>query len=361
MASCADRDPRRIPAPWSSTHRLDRGLSDAGARASRDGAHVAGRRTAQVPAAPPDSPESFDAILADLETVVVPGLSHWTHPKFFGYFPCNGDLSSVLGDLASSGLGVLGLAWQSSPALTEIEEAATDWLRQMLGLSGAWSGVIQDTASTSTLVALLCARERATNYSLARGGLQARAGAAHRLYVRAQPQLGRKGRVARRHRPRQRAPDRARRRVGHAAGCARAGHPGRPRRRAAALRRGGDDGNHDEYGDRSNRGVAAVARRHGLWLHVDAAMAGSAMILPECRWMWEGVEERRFRRRQSAQMARRHVRLLGVLRAAARGARAGDVHESRAISRPRRTRSSGTTGTGDCRSAAAFGRSNCGS
>src|SRR4030095_14127079 len=95
------------------------------------------------------------------------------HPKFFGYFPCNGDLSSVLGDLASSGLGVLGLAWQSSPALTELEEVTTNWLRQMLGLSDAWSGVIQDTASTSTLVALLCARERATNYSLARGGLQA--------------------------------------------------------------------------------------------------------------------------------------------------------------------------------------------
>ncbi len=79
----------------------------------------------------------------------------------------------MLGDYLSTGLGVLGLAWQSSPALTELEEVTTDWLRQMVGLSPAWSGVIQDTASTSTLVALLCARERATNYSFARGGLQA--------------------------------------------------------------------------------------------------------------------------------------------------------------------------------------------
>ena len=105
----------------------------------------------------------------------MPGLSHWAHPRSSDTSRRNGDLSSVLGDFASTGLGVLGLAWQSSPALTEVEEVATDWLRQMLGLSAAWSGVIQDTASTSTLVALLCARERASDYSLARGGLQAEA------------------------------------------------------------------------------------------------------------------------------------------------------------------------------------------
>src|SRR4029450_2333451 len=129
----------------------------------------------QLPAQPPDTPEPFEAVMRDLDAVVMPGLSHWSHPKFFGYFPCNGDLSSVLGDFASTGLGVLGLAWQSSPALTEIEEVATDWLRQMLGLSSVWSGVIQDTASTTTLVALLCARERASSYSLAEGGLPAEA------------------------------------------------------------------------------------------------------------------------------------------------------------------------------------------
>ena len=103
----------------------------------------------------------------------MPGLSHWQHPQFYGYFPANADLSSVLGDLLSSGLGVLGLSWQSSPALTELEEVVTDWLRQMLGLSDQWSGVIQDTASTSTLVALLCARERTTQYGGSRGGLPA--------------------------------------------------------------------------------------------------------------------------------------------------------------------------------------------
>ena len=75
----------------------------------------------QLPATPPDTPESFDAIVADLERIIVPGLSHWQHPGFFGYFPCNGSLASVLGDYVSTGLGVLGLSWQSSPALTELE------------------------------------------------------------------------------------------------------------------------------------------------------------------------------------------------------------------------------------------------
>src|SRR5919201_3443459 len=125
-----------------------------------------------LPAEPPEHPEPFDAILADLDRVIVPGLSHWQHPSFFAYFPSNGSLASVLGDFLSTGLGVLGLSWQSSPALTELEEVVTDWARRMVGLSDAWSGVIQDTASTSTMVALLCARERASHYAMGRGGLQ---------------------------------------------------------------------------------------------------------------------------------------------------------------------------------------------
>ena len=126
----------------------------------------------QLPDKPPAMPASFDDIFRDLDNIIVPGLSHWQHPNFFGYFPANGTLASVLGDYLSTGLGVLGLSWQSSPALSELEEVVTDWMRQMVGLSTAWSGVIQDTASTSTLIALLCARERTSNYSLAHGGLQ---------------------------------------------------------------------------------------------------------------------------------------------------------------------------------------------
>src|SRR5487761_1907735 len=131
-----------------------------------------GEIRAQLPPSPPDTPETFDAILADLDKIVIPGLSHWQHPSFFGYFPSNGLPSSVLGDYVSTGLGVLGLSWQSSPALTEVEEVTTDWMRQMVALSDAWKGVIQDTASTCTLLALICAREKSTSYGLSRGGLQ---------------------------------------------------------------------------------------------------------------------------------------------------------------------------------------------
>src|SRR4051794_25468363 len=132
-----------------------------------------GEIRSQLPASPPELPEDFDQVFHDLERIILPGLSLWQHPGFFGYFPSNASLASVLGDYLSTGLGVLGLSWQSSPALTELEEVVTDWIRQMVGLSGAWSGVIQDTASTSTLVALACARERSTGYGLGRGGLQA--------------------------------------------------------------------------------------------------------------------------------------------------------------------------------------------
>src|SRR3954469_499883 len=132
-----------------------------------------GEVKAALPASPPSAPESFDTVLRDLDDIIMPGISHWQHPSFFGYFPANSSSASVLGDFLSTGLGVIGLSWQSSPALSELEEVTTDWMRQMVGLSPAWSGVIQDTASTSTLVALLCARERTTAYGLARGGLQA--------------------------------------------------------------------------------------------------------------------------------------------------------------------------------------------
>jgi aromatic-L-amino-acid decarboxylase len=249
-----------------------------------------GEIKAKLPTAPPDSPEPFEAILADLDAVIMPGLTHWQHPQFFGYFPCNGSLASVLGDYLSTGLGVLGLAWQSSPALTELEEVVTDWLRQMVGLSGAWQGVIQDTASTSTLVALLCARERATDYSLGAGGLQGRTepltvyASSHshssvdkaallagfgRTHVRLVP-------CDRRHAMRADALDRlldADRAAGRQP-CAIVATTGTTTTTAM-----------DPIRD-----IADVAARHKVWLHVDSAMAGSAMILPECRPLWDGVE-----------------------------------------------------------------------
>lgn len=244
----------------------------------------------QIPASPPQQAEDFADVLADLDRVVMPGLSHWQHPSFFGYFPSNGLLSSVLGDFASTGLGVLGLSWQSSPALTEVEEVVTDWMRQMLGLSPAWSGVIQDTASTCTLVALISARERTTNYSLSRGGLQAEprplvvycTAHAHSSVDKAALLAG-FGRTNIRV-------------VAHDRDYAMD-----PMALAEAIvtdREAGltpcavvcTTGTTTSTACDPLMEISRVATSYGLWMHVDSAMAGSAMILPELRGMWDGIE-----------------------------------------------------------------------
>jgi len=249
-----------------------------------------GEVRAQLPAAPPGEPESFETIFQDLDERIMPGLSHWQHPQFFGYFPANSELASVLGDYLSTGLGVLGLSWQSSPALSELEEVVTDWMRQMVGLSPAWSGVIQDTASACTLLALLCARERASNHSLARGGLQGEAKPLT-VYVSEHSHSS----------------------VEKAALLAGFGRANlrflptdekfalQPQALAEAIRADRARGNVPcavvaTTGTTATTAldpvaaIAQIAQAEKIWLHVDAAMAGSAMILPECRWMWEGVE-----------------------------------------------------------------------
>ena len=249
-----------------------------------------GEIAAQLPASPPNDPEPFADVLADLDRIVVPGLSLWQHPRFFGYFPANAQPAGILGDLLSTGLGVLGLSWQSSPAITEIETAVLDWMRQMTGLSAAWHGVIQDTASTSTLVALITARERTTGYALSRGGLQAEPRPLV-IYVSAQSHS---------------SVDKA----ALLAGFGRANLRLVPCDERYAMRAEALEAQIEQdlaaglvpcavvatTGTTATTAIdpvaaiAAVSQKHGLWLHVDCAMAGSAMILPECRWMWEGIE-----------------------------------------------------------------------
>ncbi len=126
---------------------------------------------AQLPASAPEEGESMEAILADFREKIVPGVTHWNHPRFFAYFPANNSGPSILGELLSAALGVNAMVWQSCPAATELEERTLDWVRQLIGLPPAFKGVIQDSASTATLVALLCARERATEQRINRQGL----------------------------------------------------------------------------------------------------------------------------------------------------------------------------------------------
>jgi aromatic-L-amino-acid decarboxylase len=245
---------------------------------------------AMLPKSAPEQAESFDAIFADIDRVIAPGLSHFQHPSFYGYFPANADLAAVLGDFLGSGLGVIGLAWQSSPALTEIEEVACDWLRRLSGLSDAWRGVIHDTASTATLVGLISARERTSRYALARGGLQS-GEPPMAVYVSAQAHssvdkgatLAGFGMENVRHIETDddfgMRPDRLRSAIlaDKAAGL-------RPCAIVATV------GTTATTAIDPLQPIGEIAREFGLWLHVDAAMAGSAMILPECRWMFQGIE-----------------------------------------------------------------------
>ena len=244
-----------------------------------------------LPKMPPQEPESFDKIWQDVEELIVPGISHFQHPRFLAFFPSNVALSSVLGDYLSTGLGALGISWESAPALTEMEEVMTDWIRQMVGLSDAWEGVIHDSASTGTLVALICARERTINYALVRGGLQAESKPLT-VYVS---------------------------KYSHSSidkGALLAGF-GRENVRLVAVDRHfaldpadlvraieedlaegkqpcavvATTGTTTSTALDPIAAIAKIAQQYDLWLHVDSALAGSAMILPECRWMWDGIEQ----------------------------------------------------------------------
>jgi len=239
---------------------------------------------------PPQQGGRMDQALAALDRDVMPGITHWNHPSFFAYFPSNTSYSSILGDLAASGIGAQGMSWQTSPAATEVEEVVMDWLRQMVGLGPAFTGVIHDTASTATFTALLCAREKVSGFAQAAEGLQS--GEAPMVVY---------------------ASDQGHSSIEKAALLAGFGrsflrliptderHAIRLDLLKAALEKDSEIGLRPcalvgavgTTGTTALDPIAALAdlaEQHGLWLHVDAALAGTAMVLPECRWMWEGVE-----------------------------------------------------------------------
>ena len=242
-------------------------------------------------ASPPVAPIAAAQLLRELEQNIVPGLTQVQHPMHYGWFPSNASLASVLGDMASSGLGTLGISWESCPALTEVEEVVCDWMRQLTGLSDAWEGCIQDTASTSCLTSLLLARERASNYAQNHGGLQAQDQAlvvystaeAHSSVVKAALLAGFGNDNLRL--VEMDPTDRSMQASSLAAAIENDIAAGR--KPAAVVASIGSTGitAFDPLAD-----IAEITARHNIWLHVDAAMAGSAMLLPECRHLWHGVE-----------------------------------------------------------------------
>jgi len=248
---------------------------------------------ARLPDHPPRQGESFDEVLADLDEIVLPGITHWQSPNFFGYFPANASGPAILGDLISSGLGVQGMLWATSPAATEVETRMMDWLVEMLGLperfssSGTGGGVIQDSASSATLAALLAARERAT------GGLSNRDGVDGSIVVYASSQA-------------HSSVEKAVRIAGIGSNHLRLVDVDdtfamRADALEAAIRADLDAGLVPAFvsatvGTTSSTAIdplpaiGEICARHGVWLHVDAALAGTAALLPEMRWIHEGLE-----------------------------------------------------------------------
>jgi aromatic-L-amino-acid/L-tryptophan decarboxylase len=277
----------------SAGHQLVDWIADYRARIPRlpVQARVApGEVAGKLPATAPELPEPFGQVLDDLNEIVVPGITQVQHPRYFGWFPSNASLAAVLGDVAASGLGALGITWQSAPALTEVEQVVTEWLRELTGLPGSWKGVIQDTASSACLVALLAARERATGYSEARGGLQAEE-APLVVYTTQHAHSSVPKAVAL---------------AGYGLDNLRfvdvdpVTYAMRPQALASAVQRDLEEGRRPaavvaSVGSTGTTAVdpvaeiVPVARKHAIWLHVDAAMAGSALLLPEMRWLTDGV------------------------------------------------------------------------
>ena len=243
----------------------------------------------QLPAAPPDAAEPFERVFSDFRSIIVPGMTHWQHPSFFAYFPANSSPPSVLAEMLATTMGAQCMSWATSPAATELEQRMMEWLRAMTGLPAAFTGVIQDTASTATLCALLTAREQRSGYRINERGFPNDSrytvycsSEAHSSIEKAVKIAG-IGREFLRKLPVDDAyamnvaalEEAVTRdlRLGFTPLCV-----------VAAV------GTTGSTAIDPVPAIAAICRKHGIWLHVDAAFAGSALILPEYRWLADGME-----------------------------------------------------------------------
>ncbi len=249
-----------------------------------------GRIAEQLPAAAPESGEAMDVILEDFRNIVLPGMTHWQHPRFFAYFQANSSPPSVLAEMLTATLGAQCMSWETSPAATELEERMMVWLRQMIGLPAEFVGSIQDTASTATLCAILAARERATGFAGSEsglsgvGGLTAYCSAEAHVSVEKDVKIAGIGLANLRKIPVDDDQAMVAAELDRAVAADVAAGL-KPVCVVAAL------GTTGASGFDSLRDVGRVCRRHDVWLHVDAAWAGSALVLPEMRWMIDGVEQ----------------------------------------------------------------------
>lgn len=243
----------------------------------------------QLPQLPPESAESMTDVMADFEKILMPGITHWQNPNFFAFFPANSSYPSVLAEMLTAALGQQGMIWETSPAAAELEERVMDWLKQMCGLPENWTGVIQDTASASTLAALLTARERATGFRVNEEGFHGNEKL--RIYGSSETHssiekalkiagFGRKNLVK------------------VAVDEAFALNPVKLREAIESDIQNGYKpccvvatiGTTGSTAVDPIRKIGEICPEFNAWLHVDAAFAGTAMILPEMRRYADGLE-----------------------------------------------------------------------
>jgi aromatic-L-amino-acid decarboxylase len=244
-----------------------------------------------LPSRPPNKPQPMDAILRDFESLIVPGMTHWNHPGFMAYFGITGSMPGILAETLSAALNVNGMLWKTSPAATELEQVTLDWLRQLLGLPPAFWGVIQDTASVSSLVALVAARQSIPG--VRDEGMAGREDLPPlRIYISEQAHVsiekagivigvGRRG-------VRKVPTDRNYRMDTRALEKLIQEDVAEGNRPFAVVATAGTTSTTSV--DPMDR-IAEVCRRYKIWLHVDAAYAGSAAILPEKRRLFRGWEK----------------------------------------------------------------------
>lgn len=243
----------------------------------------------KLPQDPPVNGERFEQIFSDFEEIIIPGITHWQHPSFFAYFPANSSRISVLAEMITATLGAQCMSWVTSPAATELEERVMQWTRDMIGLPKEFTGVIQDTASTSTICSLLTAREKVTNFEVNLSGLNNKGNMVAYCSTETHSSIEKAVKI-----------------IGL----------GKENLRKVAV--------DENYAMNSNaleevieidldngikpmaviatigttgstaidplKEIGEISKKYNIWLHVDAALAGTALILPEKRWMIEGIE-----------------------------------------------------------------------
>ncbi|MCX6165567.1 MAG: aminotransferase class I/II-fold pyridoxal phosphate-dependent enzyme [Ignavibacteriae bacterium] len=244
----------------------------------------------KLPDSPPENSESIETIFKDFQDIILPGITHWQSPNFYAYFPANSSYPSLLAEMLMSALGVQGMKWETSPAATELEEKVMNWLKVMIEIPERFSGVIQDTASTATLVAIISAREKFSDYKINKDGFKDFKNL--RVYCSTETHSS----------------------IEKAVKIAGIGKSNLVKVKVDEEFRMNTDELEIEIKKDIEKGykplcviaalgttgstavdplekISVICKKYNLWLHVDAAYAGSALILPEYRWMLKGIQQ----------------------------------------------------------------------